>query len=152
MTVCFSGHRNIDRSVLPRLREELESTVRQLISGGADVFICGGALGFDLLAEQLILALQGEFPHIRLVLALPCPRHYARWGAAEQAEFKKMVDAANVTVYVSSEYTRTCMFDRNKYMVDRADVLVCYLTEFKGGTVQTANYAKKAGKKIVNLG
>jgi len=151
VTVCFSGHRNIDKSVLPRLKAELESTIRKLISDGTDVFICGGALGFDMFAEQTILALQEEFPHIQLVLALPCPGHYRRWGAAEQEAMEEMIDAANKTVYVSSEYTRTCMFERNEYMVDSSDLLVCYLTEFKGGTVQTTNYAKRVGKKIVNV-
>ena len=130
---------------------KLNSAIRDLIANGADVFICGGALGFDMLAEQTVLRLREEFPHIKLVLALPCPGHHRRWGISEQNALEKMIKSADRTIYVSKEYTRTCMFDRNKYMVDSAGLLVCYLTDFKGGTVYTANYAKKTGKKMINL-
>lgn len=69
-TVCFTGH-----SVLYEKREEIESkveaAVRECIGNGYEVFIAGGAIGFDTLAAETVIKLRNEFPHIRLVLALP---------------------------------------------------------------------------------
>ena len=52
--VCFSGHRTLYE---PQevVENRLEQTVRDCIFKGADTFIVGGALGFDMLAEHLIL-------------------------------------------------------------------------------------------------
>lgn len=36
-------------------------------------------------------------------------------------------------------------------MVDRADLIVCYIEHNEGGAYQTVQYAKKQDKKIINL-
>jgi len=36
-------------------------------------------------------------------------------------------------------------------MVDRADIVICYLENNHGGAWQTVDYAKKQEKTIVNL-
>lgn len=36
-------------------------------------------------------------------------------------------------------------------MVDRSDLLVCYIEHNSGGAFQTVQYAKKKNKEIVNL-
>ena len=67
--VCFSGHRTLYE---PQevIENRLEQTVRDCIFKGADTFIAGGALGFDMLAEHLILRLCLEYPHIILSKAI----------------------------------------------------------------------------------
>ena len=40
---------------------------------------------------------------------------------------------------------------RNRHMVDRADLIVCYIEHNEGGAYQTVQYAKKQDKKIINL-
>lgn len=46
-TVCFTGHRQIEKSALPILARRLETVLRQLIGEGCRYFGAGGALGFD---------------------------------------------------------------------------------------------------------
>lgn len=58
-TCCFTGHREIDKSVLPVLAQQLEAALRQLIGEGCRCFGAGGALGFDTLAAQTVLRLRG---------------------------------------------------------------------------------------------
>ena len=43
------------------------------------------------------------------------------------------------------------MFERNRLLVDKCDVLLAYLRTQRGGTFYTVNYAKKAGKPVVCL-
>ena len=43
------------------------------------------------------------------------------------------------------------MHKRNRHLVDHSSICVCYLTEDRGGTAYTVNYAKKQGLKVINL-
>ena len=41
---------------------------------------------------------------------------------------------------------------RNKWMIDNADLLICYVEKGrKGGAMTTLNYAKKQGLRVINL-
>lgn len=54
---------------------------------------------------------------------------------------------ANKVVYTSQEYTRDCMFERNRHLADYSSVCICYLNKPSGGKVYTVEYAKK----LINL-
>lgn len=60
-------------------------------------------------------------------------------------------ERADKVVYVSQIYTKGCMHKRNRYLVDNSSVCVCYLTENKGGTAYTVNYASSKDKMIINV-
>ena len=51
-TVCFTGHRSIPEEARASLANELDRVIADLYSLGADTFISGGALGFDLIARD----------------------------------------------------------------------------------------------------
>lgn len=40
---------------------------------------------------------------------------------------------------------------RNRWMVEQADLLVCYVEQDEGGAYAALKYAKKLGKKTINL-
>ena len=40
---------------------------------------------------------------------------------------------------------------RNREMVDRADIIICYIEENHGGAFQTIQYAERIEKPIINL-
>ena len=54
-------------------------------------------------------------------------------------------------VWTSEEYTRDCMFKRNRHLVDNSSLCICYLTKDTGGTAYTVRYARSKGKIIVNV-
>lgn len=70
---CFSGHRIIPKEKLPQIEKALEKMIIELISQGVIFFGNGGALGFDQLAAEKVLRLKEKYPHIGLVMVLPCP-------------------------------------------------------------------------------
>ena len=39
----------------------------------------------------------------------------------------------------------------NRSMVDRSDLVVCYVEHQSGGAFQTKAYAEKSGKAVINL-
>ena len=70
-TVCFTGHRKIPPEQADALARQLRSTLIRLVEEGYIYFGAGGALGFDTLAAQTVLALRAEYPQIKLILVLP---------------------------------------------------------------------------------
>ena len=126
---------------------KLEETIIGLIEQGVQFYGAGGARGFDTLAAQIILNLKSRYPYIKLILVLPCLTQTRGWSAGDVAEYERIKALADKVVYTSQEYTKGCMFKRNRHLVDHSSVCVCYLTKPSGGTAYTADYARKQGLK-----
>ena len=150
--ICsFSGHRAIPSAIEPQLRFLLRQRIAALAAAGCTGFLCGGAVGFDTLAAEEVLAERILRPEVTLSLALPCPNQDRSWSAAARRRFRRILDEADETILVSREYHRFCMQQRNRFMVDHSSRLICYLTEESGGTAFTVRYALKAGIPVENL-
>lgn len=150
-TCCFTGHRVIPRLNQKRVKKELERTIVALIEKGIMYFVAGGALGFDTLAAQAVLRLKEEYPHIKLFLALPCLTQSRGWPTSDIEEYERIKAQADKVVYTSQNYTKGCMFKRNRHLVDNSSVCICYLTKNTGGTAYTVNYAKSKRLNVINL-
>lgn len=148
---CFTGHRRISAAARAQLEAQLTDAVSALIAQGVRRFYAGGALGFDTLAARAVIHLRQNYPDIELILALPCKDQTRGWGDWDVAVYEGIKRAANEVVYLSDTYTKTCMLDRNRYMVEHSDCCLCYLTRASGGTAYTVRYAEKRGLAIKNL-
>ncbi len=114
-------------------------------------FGAGGALGFDTLAAQCVLSLRKRYPHIKLILVLPCTAQTKGWSKDDIAIYEEIKSQADKVVYTSHDYFRGCMFKRNRHLVNGSSVCIAYLTQEKGGTAYTVNYAKEQGLTVINL-
>ena len=148
---CFTGHRKIPENELSNLHKRLQKTVKGLLKQGVTTFYTGGALGFDTLAAQAVLNARRFHPQVKLILALPCRDQAGRWEERDRLLYESIKRRADEVVYVSEQYTRGCMFERNRYMIDHSDICVCYCTSGEGGTAYTVRYAEKKEIPIVNL-
>ena len=151
-TVCFSGHRHLSRAELPMIHRLLRRTIRECWNAGFRWFICGGALGFDTLSAEAVIAFRNDgHPEVGLFLALPCADQASRWPDSDRCRYRQILQAADDSVILSSRYFPGCMQMRNRFMVDHASVCVCYLRQFSGGTGYTVRYALSCRRRIVNL-
>jgi uncharacterized phage-like protein YoqJ len=148
---CFSGHRNIERSLLPILKRQLRETAEELVLCGIQGFICGGAVGFDTLAAETVLELRARRPELILTLALPFKGQSSRWTGENKRRYERIREMADEVIFVSEEYSPYCMQKRNRFMVEHSGVCVCYLTSAGGGTAYTVSYALSAGLRVINL-
>lgn len=151
MTCCFTGHRHLPENNREEIAARLEGTIVSLIRSGYLYFGAGGALGFDTLCARTVLHLRQSYPKIKLILVLPCVSQADRWPPADKTVYREIMEQANKVVYTSQEYTRDCMFKRNRHLVDHSNACVCYLNKTTGGTAYTVEYAKKHGLQIINL-
>lgn len=150
-TCCFTGHRALPPEKREAIAYQLEQTVIMLIQAGIRFFGAGGARGFDTLAAQTILKLRRKYPHIKLILVLPCLSQTQGWRDEDIKVYESIKTAADKVTYTSEKYTQGCMHKRNRHLVDHSSICVCYLTEDRSGTAYTVNYAKKQGLKVINL-
>jgi len=148
---AFSGHRLLPREAASLLPKLLQRQIVALAEEGCTGFLCGGALGFDTLAAEAVLGLREQYPELFLSLAVPCPDQDRSWPAEARRRYRAILEAADETVLISDHYHRGCMMLRNRYMIDRSRMLVCYLTDMKGGTAGTVRYALQQNLPVVNL-
>ena len=150
-TCCFTGHRKIPFGKERVLAKRLDKTIEELIAQGYIYFGAGGALGFDTLASKAVLKARNKHPEVKLILVLPCKTQADSWRHADRQTYEEIKASADKVVYISDEYTKSCMFERNRHLVDYSSVCACYLTEYSGGTAYTVNYARQKGLQIINL-
>lgn len=150
-TVYFTGHREIPVLKAGLIKHRLRKTLEELIEQGYCYFEAGGALGFDTIAAQTVLDLQKRHPQVKLILVLPCLTQADRWSERDKEIYEDIKRKADKVVYTSQEYTRGCMHKRNRHLADGSSVCVCYLTEEKGGTAYTVDYARKHSLTIINI-
>ncbi len=150
-SVCFTGHRDIPLSEREELYLSLLSAIDILYSQGMRYFCCGGALGFDMLAERAVVEKKKEYSDIKLLLFLPFPKQAERYKEKDKTEYMRMISEASAVSFASEEYTKYCMHTRNRQLVDASCCCVAYLTHPSGGTFYTVNYAKRENIKLINL-
>ena len=148
MTIALTGHRVLGKQFS---RAALQARLDELIATGADCFLCGMALGFDLLCGEELAARKQAGAPLRLVACIPCADQPEGYAAADRARYERVLSACDEKVVLFPSYENGCMFARNRYMVDRCDALLAYLASPRGGTFYTVRYAEKRGKRVILL-
>ena len=151
ITCCFTGHRRLDGVDVAALRARTERAVLSLVGEGYTRFCAGGALGFDTLAAQTVLALRGQYPQLQLILVLPCRDQQRYWSERDRAVYADICSKADEVVYTAERYTAGCMHRRNRALVEASSACICYVTQNSGGSCYTAAQARKGGLKIINV-
>lgn len=150
-TCCFTGHRDLPSDKKTAIQNQLKAAVEQAIQNGYRFFGAGGALGFDTMAAQVVLEHKKQYPHIRLILVLPCVDQTSGWKQSDIDEYERIKSLADKVVYTSREYTNGCMSKRNRHLVDHSSLCICYLTRQTGGTAYTVRYAENSGVFVENI-
>ena len=148
---CFTGHRVVPVQYEKAVCDGLVYEITRLIEKGYTDFFVGGALGFDTLAAQAVLKLRRTYPQIRLNLALPCRDQDVRWNESDRAVYRDILRQADSVTYVCERYTRGCMFERNRFLVDRSSVCLAFMTKMSGGTAYTVRYASEKEVCVINI-
>lgn len=150
-TCCFTGHRVIPASDIEELYRELERVLDILIRSGTTYFRTGGALGFDTLAALTILDRKNVDQRLKLELCVPCREQTNGWSDEDKRNYEYIMSRADKVTVLREQYTRGCMHERNRYMVDGSDYCVAYCTEERGGSAYTVGYARQMGVKVIDL-
>ena len=151
VSVCFTGHRQLTAAEAETVSARLDTLLQALYAKGYRQFLCGGALGFDTLAAEAVIRLQAMHGDVRLIMAIPCSTQAQRWSAEDTRRYERILYAADETHVLSPVYYNGCMMVRNRFMVDRSALCVCYLNKMKGGTMSTVAYAVQEKLSVINV-
>ena len=150
-TCCFTGHSDIPSGSYQLIFNMTEEMVESLINKCFLYFGACVALDVDTIAAFTVLKLKERYPDVRLILVLPCLSQTRGWSREDIKIYEDIKKQADKIVYTSEEYTRGCMHKRNRHLVDNSSACIAYLTECKGGTAYTVDYAQKHGLTVFNI-
>lgn len=150
-TACFTGHREIPASKRRRIEKLLDEVIQFHIARGIIYYGVGGALGFDTMAAQAVIRARKMHPEVKLILVLPCRTQADRWRSEDKKVYESIKGQADKVVYISEHYTKRCMFERNRHLVEHSSLCICYQTKGTGGTAYTTDYAKSLSRTVVNI-
>ncbi len=159
-SVCaFTGHR---ASKLPwgyderdarcaALKRRILDVTEAVCSSGVRSFLCGMASGCDLYFCEAVLELRKDYHDILLEAAIPYAGQAERWSGAERARWRRLVNACDRRTVLCQNYSRECMMERNRYMIDRCDILIACFDGQSGGTLNTLRYAQQQDREIIRI-
>ncbi len=154
---CCTGHRpkgfpfkyGIDKKKHTAYMQELEQKIELAITEyGITNFISGMALGVDMDFAEIVLKLRNKYP-VTLECAIPCPNQTLKWNGKDILRYNSILERADEINLISERYTPECMLKRNRYMVDKSELIIAVFNGIqKGGTWYTINYANSKNKII----
>lgn len=142
--------------------EEFDRMLRQLISevvlcqysNGSRRFLSGGAVGFDLIAAEEVMALRELHPDILLILVVPFEGQDAKYSRVDKLRYRKVWQSADEIVVISDEgFSMSAYHQRNDYMVRHSSCVMAYNNGMVNGrgTQATLRMAARQGVEIINL-
>ena len=154
---AFTGHRparfsfgyNENDVQCMKIKALMSEWIAGLIAKGVTDFYSGMALGVDQWAAEIVLDMKKRHPGLRLIAVRPCETQADSWSAEQRERHFDALALCDDVVTLYTRYARACMFERNRYLVDRAGhLLAIYDGGTDGGTSYTIKYAKQQGRSI----
>ncbi|MBE6547968.1 MAG: DUF1273 domain-containing protein [Ruminococcaceae bacterium] len=151
MTVCFTGHRQINPDNISAVLHRLEEKIQSLAVQGEVTFRAGGAKGFDTVAALCVIVAKEKYPHIKLHMILPCKNQAEGWSDSEIEKYEYVISQADSVRYTGYDRSSKSMLKRDRALVEGSDLCIAYCNKKSGGTAYTVSYAEKLGVKVENL-
>lgn len=152
VTAAFSGHRYIDASQREAIKKRLTKAVLDAYENGIRNFISGFAVGYDILAAEMVVSLKSRLPDITLIAAIPFNEQASRFNDYNKLRYDKLLKAADEVIVLSQGYFPMCFLERDEFMVNNASLLIAFYDgRERGGTFYTIKRAKERGVPIVNV-
>ena len=151
-TAAFSGHRFVDASQRGHVKVRLTKAVLDAYGDGIRHFISGFAIGFDMMAAEVVVSLRRDYPDIALIAAIPFKGQASRFNFYDRKRYNRLLEVADEVIVLSEGYYPRCFLDRNEFMVSNSSRLIAYYDgRERGGTFYTIRRAMAQNIPIVNV-
>lgn len=137
MVCTFFGHKDTPKETEPTLRSTLTDLIE---NNNANVFYVGNHGNFDAMVCRQLESLAKSYPIKYYVVLAYMPG-------------KKSISDEHTILPEGIETVprRFAINYRNKWMIDKSDIVVNYVTRNFGGAWTCVKLSEKQGKKLVNL-
>ena len=142
MVISFFGHSNFIKT--EAYKEKILSLLEEKVGdSSADIYL-GGYGNFDAFAYGCCKKYQESHPNISLVFVTP-------YLSNNHLQYQKDIYDAVLYPEIENKPLRYSITYRNRYMVEKADYIIAYVSHNCGGAYATYKHAQRKGKKIFNL-
>lgn len=141
MAACtFFGHRDCPSGIRGKLQAEID---RLICNHGVETFYVGTQGSFDRMAYAALVELRQRYRYIKVYRVLA----YMPKLSVVAAD-RSVLDDTILPEGIENAHPRYAIVIRNKWMIDRSDYVIAYVTHTFGGAYQAVERAKKKGKII----
>ena len=126
-TAAFTGHRFFDFSRKEEVKARLTASSLDAYEHGITRFMTGMAVGFDMLAAEVVLSMKGICPGITLMAVVPYSGQAERFSDYNRRRYDALLAQADETIVLSDQYYTRCFLERDRFMVEHSSMLIaCY--------------------------
>lgn len=139
------GHRDVGWEIDAALTAFLWRAVEER---GVTEFYSGAMGGFDMRFCAAVRVLRRQYPNIRLYRVI---YSYAAVSGAQNGAQAELYDGIVFPEEAGAAYPRAAIAVRNRWMIDRCDGAVFFVSRHTGGAYAAMRYAARRGKLWANL-
>ena len=105
----------------------------------------------DTFAAEIVLEMKAKYPWIILEMVSPHDNQTQSWPDEYKKRHDHLFAEADITTATAHEYDKGCMFRRNRYLVNNADLLLAAYDGQPGGTAMTIEYAHQNEIPVIRI-
>ncbi len=148
-TVAFFGHRYIDNHL--EVGEKIYDIICKLLDEHDYVeFLVGKHGDFDQISSSTVKRASKHYRdgNNSLILVLP----YLTTDYINNSDnYRKYYNEVEISYNASTSHYKAAIEIRNREMVDRADLTICFVQGKSGGAAKAVNYSELKEKEIINI-
>ena len=144
----FAGHKEV---YLKDAELRIEAAILDLLEQDESVcFYCGGIGAFDELCSRTVkrMKILRQDKEIRLYLVIP---YMMQRINKNKQELMSAYDEILFPDQLSVCHYKRAIYERNKWMIDRCQILISYVVRPFGGAWKMYQYARERELQIINL-
>ena len=146
MIITFCGHADFQKT--PELSSRLLTLLTERVGNSPSAFYLGGYGGFDSFAYEVSAQYKKVHPQVSLVFVTPyLSVEYQKTHLTEAAARYD----SNLYPALERVPPKYAISSRNRYRVEKADLVIAYVCRERGGAYQSYRHALRRGKAVINL-
>ena len=146
MIISFCGHADFDKT--KECEEKILAYLEEKICGEKVVFYLGGYGDFDALALDCCKKYKRNHANVTIIFITPyITEDY------QKNRLKYLSNEYDGIIYpeIENKPLRFAITYRNRWMMERADVVICGIYHTSGGAYKSYLHAKKRKKTVFNV-
>ena len=145
MTACCGfGHRD----VLEKIDDAVYAAVLKAAERGCDIFYTGAMGEFDSLFSSAVRKVKKTYPEIKLICVKP---NFTNDLNINGEYYSALYDDVIIPDELADIHPKAPIKYRNRWMIDRSDIILIYTKRTYGGAYEARRYAERIGKEVVYI-
>lgn len=132
------------------LKEMIKKSLIELIENeNVTRFISSVSMGIEMICAEIVLELKREYPYLELEAAVTHKEQSLLWPDKYRERYDAILEQCVYINLSSDEYMEGLIEKRNKYMINKCDLILAIWNEKSGVIGDFMSYALKRKKQII---